>query len=205
MVQIAGRLQKSEAGRAREVLKNAMAATSDPGVRQQAQEVINRLEPYEGYILDWAGAGPYQQKDKNAQALFDIAFPPEQPGATGVNWTRITKGVGAWDINLGEALGSANNAVGYLRTRIWSPVGQEARMECGSDDGIKAWLNGAVVHANNVERGLAPRQDRVKVTLKQGWNDLLLKVTNATGGWACACRFRQPDGSSLDDLKVEAK
>jgi hypothetical protein len=78
-------------------------------------------------------------------------------------------------------------------------------MECGSDDGIKVWLNGVVVHANNVERSSAPRQDLVKVALKQGWNDLLLKVTNAGDGWACACRFRQPDGSALNDLKIEAK
>ena len=205
LVQIADRLPQSEAARARAVLKRVLAVTSDPGVRQQAQEVSNRLEPYEGHILDWAGAGPFRRKDKGARALFNIAFPPEQPDATGVNWTRITKGVGSWDINLGEALGHADNVVGYLRTRIWSPVRREARMELGSDDGIKVWLNGAVVHANNVERGLAPRQDLVKVTLAQGWNDVLLKVTNAGGGWGCACRFRQPDGSPLDDLKVEAK
>ena len=205
MVQIAGRLQKSEVARAKAVVKSALAVTSDPEVHREAQEVINRLEPYEDHILDWVGAGPYEQKDKDAHALFDIAFPPEQPGASGVVWTPITKGVGAWDIDLGAAMGNANNVVGYLRTRLWSPAGQEARMECGSDDGIKVWLNGVVVHANNVERGPAPRQDLVKVTLKQGWNDLLLKVTNAGGGWACACRFRQPDGSALNDLKVEAK
>jgi HEAT repeat protein len=205
LVQIAGRLPQSQAARARAVLKSVLAVTSDPGVRQQAQEVIDRLEPYEDHILDWAGAGPFQQKDKDARALFNIAFPPEQPGAAGVTWTRITKGVGSWDINLEEALGHADNAVGYLRARIWSPVKREARMELGSDDAIKVWLNGVVVHAHYVERGLAPRQDLVKVTLEQGWNDLLLKVINASGGWGCACRFRQPDGSTLEDLKVEAR
>jgi HEAT repeat protein len=203
-VQIADRLRQTDAARAKAVLKEALAATADPGVRKQGQEALNQIEQYEDYILDWVGAGPYQAKGKDGHALFEMPFPPEQPAAA-VNWTKFAKGMGPWNVDLGEALGGGDNVVGYARTRVWSPAAQPGQLELGSDDGVKVWLNGSVVHANNTERGLGPRQDLVKVDLKEGWNELLLKITNQGGGWAFCCRVRHPDGNAIDGLKVESK
>jgi len=45
----------------------------------------------------------------------------------------------------------------------------------------------------------------VKTRLREGWNDLVLKVVNRGGGWGFACRIRQPDGSALEGLKLEAR
>lgn len=205
VVQLADRLRQTDLPRAKAALKAAMTATSDPRIHQQAQEVLNQVEAFDAHILEWVGAGPYEEKDKDAHALFATVFPPELPDAPGVKWTRVTKGLGTWEVNLLEALGSGDRVVGYLRTRVWSPTAREARLEMGSDDGIKVWLNREVVHANDCERGLAPRQDIAKVTLKEGWNELLLKVTNQGGDWKCSCRIRQPDGTALDGLKFEAK
>jgi len=92
-----------------------------------------------------------------------------------------------------------------VRARVWLPAEQDARLERGSDDAIKAWLNGRQVSAKYQNRGIAPRQDLVNVRLKEGWNDLLLKVVNHTGGGSFCCRLRKPDGSALDGLKVEAR
>ena len=75
----------------------------------------------------------------------------------------------------------------------------------GSDDGIKVWLNGQLVHANNVTRGAGPGQDKVEVTLKQGWNRLLLKITQSGGEWAACARLRRLDGSKLEGLKVQVE
>jgi HEAT repeat protein len=205
LVQIAERFRQTDAVRAKAILKEVLGSTSDATVCQQAREVLNQIEPYEAHILQWVGSGPYQDKDKDARTLFDTVFPPEKSDATDVKWTTLTRGVGTWEINLSEALGGADNVAGYLRTRVWSPTAQDVRFELGSDDGIRVWLNGSVIHANNVERGMAPRQDMAKANLKEGWNDLLLKVTNSGGGWACSCRIRQPDGSALDGLKFEPR
>jgi hypothetical protein len=204
-VQIADRLRDKDAVRAKSVAKQALAACTEQPIRQQAQEVINRVEQFEGYITEWVGVGPFQQSEKDAHALFDLVFPPERSDAADVNWTRLSKGVGAWEINLSEALGGGDDVVGYARTRVWSPSALAAQLELGSDDGIKVWLNGQVVHANNAERGMAPRQDVVKVKLNDGWNDLLLKITNRGGGWGFCCRLRQPDGSAPEGIKFEAK
>ncbi len=204
LVQIADRLRQTDTGRAKAVLKQVLAIAPEPPIRQRAQEVLNEAEALDGHILDWVGAGPYSEKDKEWRALFDVVFPPEQPNAE-VKWVKLTKGLGTWDVNLGDALGGGDNVVGYVRTGVWSAAAREARLELGSDDGIKAWLNGKVVHANNTDRGLTARQDIAKIALREGWNELLLKVTNAGGGWAFSCRIRQRDGSELEGLKFEAK
>jgi hypothetical protein len=204
LVQIVDRLRQTDVPRSRAALKSILAVSVDSRIQVQAQELLNQLAPYEAHILDWVGAGPYSAKDKGPQELFDIVFPPEKAEAD-VKWVHLTKGVGTWDVNLAEALGGGDNVVGYVRTRLWSPTAQEARLEMGSDDGLKAWMNGVVVHANNVNRGITVRQDTAKVKLNEGWNELLLKVTNGGGGWACSCRVRGPDGSELEGLKYEAK
>jgi len=70
-----------------------------------------------------------------------------------------------------------------------------ALLEIGSDDGVKVWLNDQLVHSNNVARPLQPGSDKAQVTLRQGWNRLLLKITQNNQGWEFCARLRQPDGS----------
>jgi len=204
-VQIANRLRQNDATRAKTALKNVVATTKDAGIRQQAQDVINEMEQYEGYILVWLATGPYAEKGKESRAIFNTKFPPEKPDAEGVKWERLTRGVGSWDINLEAAFGGKDHCAAYLRTRIWSPAQQDVRLELGSDDAVKAWLNGKLVHTNYTNRSLGPRQDLMNVKLQKGWNGLCLKVVDHEGGWAFCCRVRRPDGGVLEALKVEAK
>ena len=204
-VQIAKRLQQNDATRARVALKNVVAVVKDPRIRQQAQDIINEMEQYEGYVLVWLAAGPYIEKGKEGRAIFDMVFPPEKPDAKDVKWKRLTQGIGSWDINLEATFGGRNHCGAYMRTQIWSPAGQGARLELGSDDAIKVWLNGKLVHANYANRGMSPRQDLVDVKLRNGWNELVLKVVDNEGGWGFCCRVRKSDGSALEGVKVEAK
>jgi len=203
-VQIANRLRQNDPTRAKTAMKRVVAVVKDPRIRRQAQDVINEMEQYEGYIIVWLGSGPYIEKGKQGSDIFKTAFPPEKSG-TDVKWRRLTRGVGSWDINLESTFGSKDHCAAYMRTRIFSPAEQDARLELGSDDSIKVWLNGKLIHANNTNRGMSPRQDLVKAKLREGWNELLLKVVDNSGGWSFCCRVRKPDGSALEGLKVEAK
>ena len=63
-----------------------------------------------------------------------------------------------------------------------SPRKQETTMLVGSDDGVKVWLNGEVVHYNPVTRGAGDYQDAFPVTFKQGANVLLVAVDNRGHG-----------------------
>lgn len=204
-VQISNRLRQKDATRARVALENVLSAVKDSRIRQRAQDIINEMEQYEGYILVWFGSGLYSGRGKESREVFDMAFPPERSDAEDVKWKRLTQGVGSWDMNLEASFGARDHCAAYVRTRIWSPEEQDARLELGSDDAVKVWLNGKLVHANYTNRGLGPRQDVVKVSLRKGWNELLLKVVDHEGGWSFCCRVRKPDGTALEGLKVEAQ
>jgi hypothetical protein len=201
-VQIAGRVRASDPAAARTALKRIISTAGDAGLRQKAQDIINEMEQYEGYILTWLTAGPFVVKGKDSRAVFDAALGPE--GEEPVKWRRLDKGVGPWDVNLEAMFGDMDHCGAYMKTRVWSPEAQKARLELGSDDAIKVWLNGIPVHAAYQHRGLQPRQDVVDVDLKKGFNDLMLKVVDHEGGWQFCCRIRKPDGSALGDLKIQA-
>jgi len=108
----------------------------------------------------------------------------------GTNFDKwVSFGARRGTINLIEAVGNAQDAVAYLKATIRSPRVQKATLQLGSDDGVKVWLNGQLVHANNAARGVTPDEDKVEVSLREGMNELLLKVTNGAGDWGAIVRF----------------
>jgi len=215
VVKIAEGIYGSYPQESKDVLKKIIQASVNESLKEQAQEVINQIERFDDYITAWEVSGPYTKEGTDGPGLFDVAFGPEQfggeltvepqTGAQGVTWRVMPAGTNQdrpWLMEMDKLLGG-DNRVAYLRTRVSSDKEQKARLEIGSDDGIKVWLNGQVVHANNVIRAAAPAQDNVEVTLKQGWNQLLLKVTQGGGEWSVCARLRAPDGGRPEGLKVQ--
>jgi hypothetical protein len=87
---------------------------------------------------------------------------------------------------------------------VFSPKAQPALLYVGSDDGVKAFVNRKFVHGVNAGRGVA-EEDRVNINLNQGWNQLLVKVNNWTGGWAAKARIRSANDGRLEGLRVKAE
>jgi hypothetical protein len=161
-----------------------------------------RLKPSSAasFIRDWVVSGPYRQAGiAGAQAVFDIAFGPEKAGQN-VEWRTIPPSDSA---NLSVLFPGADNCVAYLRTRILAQQECSGALLMGSDDGIKAWLNGAVIHSNNVDRGQVVDQDVAPIKLKKGANELILKVTQGGGGWSSCARIVGSDGKPIPGLMVE--
>ncbi len=80
--------------------------------------------------------------------------------------------------------GSLDHISSYALIDIESPRAQEnVLVASGSDDSIKIWLNGEVIHTNAVNRGRGRYQDKVRANLKAGTNRVLVKVSEAGGGW----------------------
>jgi hypothetical protein len=77
----------------------------------------------------------------------------------------------------------------YAIAQIDMPEKKQAVLGIGSDDGIKVWLNGELVHENWVTRGVGIDNDRVRVIFKKGMNHLVLKVQNGGGPWGFCCRL----------------
>lgn len=186
------------------VLRTLEAQSDSGSVKRQCAELAGQLAKFEDYLTAWLVAGPYLQDGLDADKLFDVVFPPEEEGAT-VDWQPAAVGTHGlpYVVELDKSLGG-DKRVAYLRTNVWSDEARDALLELGSDDGVKAWLNGKVVAADNAVRPVAPGQTKAPVTLNQGWNTLLLKVTQGGGQWAVCARFRAPDGGALSGLRAAA-
>ncbi len=157
------------------------------------------------HVAKWSFAGPYRQEGKGPQELFDAVFDPEKPDAN-VQWQALGKARpdGDGHVRL-ERLGAGDNCCGYLRTTVVSEREQEVVLVAGSDDGLKVWLNGEVIHSKNAVRGVKCGQDQVPCRLRQGENTLLVKVTQGGADWALCCGFRMPDGGPAAGLVFKAQ
>ncbi|MCD6506872.1 hypothetical protein J7M22_09645 [Candidatus Poribacteria bacterium] len=99
------------------------------------------------------------------------------------------------DFQRADIFGAHDFITAYMYLYIISDEDRRVDMWFGSDDSIKVWVNGKVIHNNPVLRGIAPNQDHIKgVPLKQGKNGLLIKICEQTGGWAGWCRIDPVDG-----------
>ena len=87
------------------------------------------------------------------------------------------------ELGLGE--GDVNDHSVYGLIVLNSPADQSGvPMKVGSDDSVKVWVNGEVVHTNAVNRGAGDFQDDFNVNLNAGANILLVKVSERGGGWS---------------------
>lgn len=204
-VQIADLLRRKDEDRAKAALRRVLETAKKEDTRKKAADLISEMEKYQGYILTWLGTGPYREKGKEGEQIYQTVFAPEKLGAKDIEWKPIKTGIGPWSIDLERVYGQIDFCAAYVKTRVWSPADMDARLEMGSDDALKVWLNGEMVQDKYRTRGLEPRQDVVDVNLKKGWNDLMLKVVDHQGGWSFCCRLRDRNGSAIGGLKIEAE
>ena len=86
---------------------------------------------------------------------------------------------------IGLATGDVNDHSIYGLITLESATYQsDVTVRVGSDDAIKVWLNGAVVHNNPIDRTAEDFQDAFTVDLVAGDNLLLVKVSEFIDHWA---------------------
>jgi hypothetical protein len=155
-----------------------------------------RLE--EEFIRDWHVIGPFKCEPGRRNGLeLKTAIEEElaargdgsvelkaaqRPGGAGFRWSPARAGQSGY-VDLAAALGRQDWVVAYGYAEVHSAHARECVLRCGSDDGIKLWLNGKLVHAMEVGRAYAPGSDEVPVQLRAGVNRLLVKVDNYSAGW----------------------
>jgi hypothetical protein len=179
-------------------IQKALAATKQKAVHDAGNTALYLIQKHAGFVIHWLVSGPYSDGGKDCVQLFDTVFPPEQDPAK-AKW-RAAGGTD-WMVNF-NAIMQGDNRVAYLKTNVWAPKAADARLEMGSDDGIKVWLNGKLVHSNNAVRGLQQGQDKADAKLAAGWNVLLVKVTQGGGDWSVCVKLVDRDGKPLTGLRV---
>ncbi|HUW33703.1 MAG TPA: DUF6259 domain-containing protein [Planctomycetota bacterium] len=158
---------------------------------------------------DWYVAGPFLNTNRSG---FATEYPPEKgvdlgatyKGADGIDvrWRRIlregepTSQPGP--VNLHKQFWVTTNVCAYAYTTIESDRPRPATILAGSDDTITVWLNGRKVLAKDVYRAAVPDSDEANVSLKQGRNEILVKVCQGSGAWEFFFRIVEPDPALLE-------
>lgn len=140
----------------------------------------------------WRVLGPFPGGRAESH---DRAFPPEEAldlaatyvgrGGRRIAWQSLDPAAvsaeGYHDLN--QALGYTEYATAYALASVTIPQPRPARLLIGSDDSIKVWHQGRLIHDHNLHRGSAPAQDQLPISLLAGENVFLLKVCNDDGWW----------------------
>lgn len=81
------------------------------------------------------------------------------------------------------------NTAGYAVRKIRVAKPTQVRIYTGSDDALRLWLNGKLIHKALKLRPAAPDQESVAAELKAGENVLVAEVSNGIGGWGLFLRL----------------
>ena len=90
----------------------------------------------------------------------------------------------------------------YAFSQVYAPEDRACTLQVRSDDGIRIWINGKLVHDHPIARGITWHPDRVQVTLRKSWNKVLVKLENVWSGWGFQFVFLRPDGTPHTDMVV---
>lgn len=166
-------------------------------------------EPSRPYLKDWLLCGPFPAITTGEQDMDVIRLPgmyqdwlhktggetnarpvagqsvPFQGGTC--TWVRHVAPGDAVDLD--NAITKADRVVAYAYAEVDSPGQQACILALGSNDGVRAWLNGEPVLDCPGPRGLQMDHNLVPVALRPGRNSLLLKVEERGNRWGFACRF----------------
>ncbi|RPJ00533.1 MAG: DUF2961 domain-containing protein, partial [Candidatus Aminicenantes bacterium] len=161
------------------------------------------------FMREWNLVGPFDAAD-----LDDLptVYPPETEAAPAksykgkngdtVKWRTFRAGESGY-VRLDDLIRPNEQAIAYGLAYVHSPDDRDATLFVGSDDGVRVWVNGEIVHTNPVYRAAEPDLDRVPIRLRKGWNKVLIKDLQGAGGWGFYVRIADPEGVLRYALKPE--
>lgn len=107
---------------------------------------------------------------------------------TTLTWAPLEGSNGLVDLQKG--IMAHDYTIGYAWIDFEVPKAMQAWLGIGSDDGLRIWHNGELVHENWVRRISRIDDDIVPLKLKAGKNQLLIKIQNVKGEWSFISRLR---------------
>jgi len=182
-----------------ELLVRSDAVTTDPAwpnLRPQIRAALLCRQRWELF-------GPYSRPPElTDEQTFQQPFGPETALVKG-DQSGIPKpdaevtvypGTTVW---LQHVLADVEGVVGYARTTMDVDEAANVRFLMGSNDGNKVWIDGELVHANDVYREVHPEMDYFDVELDAGKHELVMKITQGTSRWGFAIDGRDLRGVPL--------
>lgn len=193
-----GALPRLEAKRSLPPASGKMFGRADPAALRAAR-LAAQERAVQHYIREWQIVGPFfgpepgkisvewptaveEALARRTEGRIDLG--PGVLSAGGhLHWRAVSASPKNGFVDLAAHLGAHEFCAAFAYAEVLSEAAREALLVCGSDDGIRIWLNGQVIHSQEVRRGYIPGNDAVRVRLVAGVNRLLVKVTNERFGW----------------------
>ncbi|MFC1693237.1 alpha-mannosidase [Candidatus Latescibacterota bacterium] len=166
-------------------------------------------------LTQWLILGTFHTADESE--LLDFPYLPEpelapSPGdrAGEFIWQMFTSKDGNIDLQKFD-FPVKRYCAAYAFTWIHSPIDQEVQLELDSKDGVAVWVNGDEVWRDFIYTNPwhdARRDHQVNVSLKKGWNRLLIKACELHGGWSSGrsflCSVRAEEGLTFSPTGPES-
>lgn len=208
-------------------------------VGSSSEEAILKTAFYEGmkqdeFMKSWLVLGPIDvfpaepepQNQEIQKQAFDSDLLTQHGGESGIKpMPGLTHRINIRDyqwrlvdsrddvVDLVKVYGKIDFVVAYAWAEINIPEATAALLGIGSDDAVKVWLNGELVHENWIGRPVNKDDDLVPVNFLEGRNQLLLKIQNQQFDWGFSCRILGHESlaekfislagqGQLDDLKM---
>ena len=110
-------------------------------------------------------------------------------------------------IRNGMLKGPVDHYTAYALINVFVALGKDtnlnAKLRVGSDDAVRVWLNGDIKHTHAERRSSYGYQDEIPVTLKGGFNLLMVKVSDHDSGWGLFVGLDIPfDKHKLIDIEL---
>lgn len=166
-------------------------------------------------LTQWQVLGPFANENEKG---FETDYGPEKtPGTISreATYTAVDGRAIQWRPATMSRIGSAqgfslpdycrehnfrtNDLVVYLSTTIDVNEPQRIRLLLGSEDGIKVWLNGRLVHSKFVRRPARLGDDQIDLTLQPGQNVLLIKLEQVSAGGALVAGYLTDEAAATGD------
>jgi hypothetical protein len=155
---------------------------------------VNVLTPFE--VSDEKIA-PTQQRDSfnsdwfeadGADSVRPTAGAEQTVDGHTLTWQALVADAGFVDMR--STSDNCDFSIGYAWTELDVAKETDAWLGIGSDDGLKIWLNGQLVHNRWIRRNSKLDEEIVPLRLRTGKNHLLIKIQNRTIDWSFVARLR---------------
>ncbi len=157
------------------------------------------------FIHRWLIVGPFANERGEG---FGKMNPPEINIKTKETYSSLGQEIG-WKeyetadgyVDFDSILTPNDNTVAYAYTSVYSPREQAVQIRVGCNGDLKLFMNYKEIYAKRNVGHLQPGSEVTTYRLYEGWNHLVVKVSEQTGPWGFYLEIYDMQGNSIEGMQ----